>query len=239
MTAKIDFEVVPPDVLDDLREEIGKVGQLGTFGEPTIDINVGFARDALVDVFSEPNNEVLRAKVRAAYSRAVHVAFGKSPRLIAFFDHKKGRLKNGSDARMTEWHIKITEQMMAKNITFGYGTFSDQLAEIHKKVFLKVGQLGGNTPEQKEVQRTKLADDMQKRLRALGGKMGWVNKLQFDDEPHDFTMAAFAQMISPADRFGGIAMHYAHPISQERLTLRVDDVIAETADLLDADDTTV
>ena len=84
-----------------------------------------------------------------------------------------------------------------------------------------------STPEENEVQRTKLVEEMHARLRKLGKKMSWINGVQLGDRPRDFTMAIFAHMIDRSDRFGGIAVHYNHPIGNERLTVRVDDPIGE------------
>ena len=230
VTSRIDFEVVPPDDYDDLCEGIEEIGRLGDLGEPTIDIDVGVSRDALAEIFSESSTEEVHARVREAYSRAVQVAFADYQRVIAFYEARKDTGFDVSDVKSARWGIRATEQMMAKNITNSYATFSNQLADIHRHVFRRVPNLGGYASEEELAQRTRLLlAEMRRRLRKLGKKMSWINRIQPGDRPRDFTMAIFVQMIDPSDRSGSIAVHYNHPISKERLTLRVDDIVGEVA----------
>ena len=223
--SKIDFQLVPPDDYDELCEGIDDIGRLGDLGKPTIDIDVRISPDALVEIFSEPSTERLRARAREAYSKAVRVAFGELERVVAFFMARKDTGFDVSEVRSAQWGIKVTEQMMAQNITNSYATFSDQLAEIHRHVFLKMAKLDDGGRNENELQGSKLGSEMRRRLGRLGRKMSWINGIQLGDRPRDFTMGIFAQMVDPSDRSGSIAVHYNHPISDERLTLRVDDSI--------------
>ena len=229
VASMIDFELVPADDYDELCDGIEEIGRLGDLGEPTIDIDVAVSREALVEIFSESSTDKVRARVRKAYSRAVRVAFGEFQRVIDFYMARKDSGFDVSEVRSAQWDIKRTSQMMAQNITNSYATFSDQIADIHRHVFLKIGKLGGNTSTENDIQRKRLVKDMRGRLRKLGKKMSWINGIQLGDRPRDFTMAIFAQMIDPSYRSGNIAVHYNHPISNERLTLRVDDPIDEAA----------
>ena len=184
---------------------------------------MGFSREALVDIFSEPVTADLRDRVREAYSKAVHLTFGEFDRVISFYENKKDTGFDVAEVQMAQWGLAGPEKMLAQNVTNSYGTFSNILAKIHRDVFLKIGKLSGGTPQENEIQRTKLVKKMRNRLRGLGKQMSWINRIEIGDRTKDFTMAIFAQMIDSADRFGGIAVHYGHPISEEKLTLRVDD----------------
>ena len=218
--SKIDFELVPPDDYDELCEGIDEVGRLGDLGKPTIDIDVRISPDALVEIFSEPDPENVRTRARDAYSKAVRVAFGELERVVGFYMARKDTGFDVSEVRSAQWGLKVTEQMMAQNITNSYATFSNQLAEIHRRIFLKMGKMDGDRQK-----HAKLGNEMRTRLGKLGKKMSWINGIQLGDRPRDFTMAIFAHMVDPLDRSGSIALHYDHPISNERLTLRVDDSI--------------
>ena len=221
--SKIDFELVPPDDYDELCEGIEEVGRLGELGKPTIDIDVRISPDALVEIFAGPDTESVRTLAREAYSKAVRVAFGGLERVVAFYMARKDTGFDVSEVRSAQWGLKVTEQMMAQNITNSYATFCDQLAEIHRRVFLRMARLGGDRRNEEELRSAKLGREMRRRLGRLGKKMSWVNGIQLGDRPRDFTMAIFAHMVDPSDRSGSIAVHYDHPISNERLTLRVDD----------------
>ena len=223
--SKIDFELVPPDDYDELCEGIEEVGRLGDLGKPTIDIDVRISPDALVEIFSGPDTESVRTRAREAYSKAVRVAFGELERVVAFYMARKDTGFDVSEVRSAQWGLKVTEQMMAQNITNSYSTFSNQIAEIHRRVFLKMAQLRSNRRNEEEPQHTKLGKQMRRRLGSLGKKMSWINGIQLGDRPRDFTMAIFVHMVDPSDLSGSIAVHYDHPISKERLTLRVDDSI--------------
>ena len=222
-TSKIDFEPVPRDDYDELCEGIEEVGRLGDLGKPTIDIDVRISPDALVEIFSGPDTESVRTTAREAYSKAVRVAFGELERVVAFYMARKDAGFDVSEVRSAQWGLKVTEQMMAQNITNSYATFCDQLAEIHHRVFLKTARLGDDRQNEQEPRYAKLGREMRRRLGRLGKKMSWINGIQLGDRPRDFTMAIFAHMVDRSDRSGSIAVHYDHPISKERLTLRVDD----------------
>ena len=227
VASRIDFALVPPDDYDEVCEAIEEIGRFGDLGKPTIDVEVGISRDALVEVFSGSSTETVRTRVREAYSRAVNVALAEFPRVIDFYMARKHTGFDVAEVKSARWGIKVTEQMMARNITNSYATFSDQLADIHGHVFLKIGRFEGYAPEEQEVRCTILVNEMRRCLRKLGKKMRWINRIQLGDRPRDFTMAIIAQMIDSSDRSGSIAVHYDHPISKERLTLRVDDLNCE------------
>ena len=229
--SKINFELVPPDDYDELCEGIDEVGRLGDLSKPTIDIDVRISPDALVEIFSDPDTENVRARARDAYSKAVRVAFGELERVVAFYMARKDTGFDGSEVRSAQWGLKVTEQMMAQNITNSYATFSDQLAEIHSRVFLRMAKLGGDRQNEEEPRHARLGREMRTRLGRLGKKMSWINGIQLGDRPRDFTMAIFAHMVEPSDRSGSIAVHYDHPISNERLTLRVDDSLDLTTEV--------
>ena len=229
--SKIDFELVPPDDYDELCEGIDEVGRLGDLGGPTIDVDVRISPDALVEIFSESDPETVRTRARKAYSKAVRVAFGELERVVAFYMARKDTGFDGSEVRSAQWGLKVTEQMMARNITNSYATFSEQLGKIHQHVFLKMARLRGDEQNEEEPRHAKLGEEMRKRLGKLGKKMSWINGIQLGDRPRDFTMAIFAHMVDPSDRSGSIAVHYDHPISKERLTLRVDDSLDLTTEV--------
>ena len=216
----IAFEVIHPSALQDLREDLRTIGQLGTLPGTSLILRVYLSPSALYQIFTDGTSETMVGDVETAWDDAVHSTFENKLELLAFYDRHKtdrqgvppwGTVKTAALTRI-EWND-------AFHVINSRGTFTRILRDLRHNVFQALSTGDRLEPTLK----ARLKKKLDKGMKRLAEKMRWVNGIEHGNNQRDFIMTVFANLADASDRSSSLVVSYTHPVSQQRMNLRVDE----------------